>query len=122
MEPGKFRDINTVNALQILWNMLSHPPPPTNPSPPEYRYRQADGSHNVRLPSLAGLLAVIIWAELVRQNPDLPDAGKAGTVYGTTVTPQVTPLSLPSTKPDPGAIFDCELHSTDICLLLCYFI
>ncbi|KAL0633266.1 hypothetical protein Q9L58_007819 [Maublancomyces gigas] len=81
-KPSPERDFITLNIVKMYWTMLTHNPEPREPSPPEFRYRQADGSHN---------------------NPDFPDSGRAGMPYGRTVPESRT---APSSRPDPGDIFD----------------
>ncbi|KAJ9651806.1 hypothetical protein H2198_008931 [Neophaeococcomyces mojaviensis] len=66
--------------ISLLWNNLEHPP--LSILGDQYKYRQADGSHN---------------------NIKYPQLGKAGQPYARTVPPQTLKHGV---LPDPGVIFD----------------
>ncbi|PAV22931.1 heme peroxidase [Pyrrhoderma noxium] len=88
LPPGKLQDTLNNEAIAVLYNTLTHPPPTY--IGPSYRFRSADGSGN---------------------NPIIPWLGKAGLPYARSVQSK-HPLPA-NVLPDPGLVFDTILKARD---------
>ena len=89
LPPGKLQDTLNDEAIAVLYNTLTHPPPTY--IGPSYRFRSADGSGN---------------------NPVIPWLGKAGLPYARSVQSK-HPLPA-NVLPDPGLVFDTILKARDV--------
>jgi hypothetical protein len=97
---SKTQEILTNDFIDQLWNSLDHPP--LLYMGDKFKWRQPDGSNNVRVNDMAEVVPSIT-NNAALQNPLMPKLGATGQPYSRTVKPKVTPLGA---QPDPEAIFE----------------
>lgn len=93
------QEILTNDFVDKLWYSLDHPP--LLYMGDKYRFRQPDGSNNVRIPPPKKLLEIL--SKYLFQNPLMPQLGAAGTPYARTCKPRGTALGA---LPDPESLFE----------------